>query len=179
MPVRVGAAITCLLIAGAAALFPVDTKAKMSLETVHAEHPLDTEVSIELGLNLERTGRFAQAEDTFLEAARYDHQLLPAWTLTNFYFRQERTDDFWRWAARSATLTYDDFRPLIRLASRLEPDPQIVVDHLGNHPPLLRAYLDLLIGERRLADARKVGQMLAAHRDPSDRERLDAMSRVR
>lgn len=178
MFVRVGAAVTCFAIAGAAALSPVHTEAMMSLEAHHVEHPLDTEVSIELGLNLERTGRIAQAEDTFLEAARNDHQLLPAWTLTNFYFRQERTDDFWRWAARSATLTYDDFRPLLRLATSLEPDPRIVIDHLGNRPPLLRAYLDLLIGKRRPADARKVSQMLAAHHDPGDRERIAAVSRL-
>jgi hypothetical protein len=150
----------------------------MSLEAQHTAHPLDTEVSIELGLDLERKGHVVQAEDTLLEAARYDRQLLPAWTLTNFYFRQERTDDFWRWAARSATLTYDDFRPLLRLATSLERDPRVVVGHLGDRPPLLRAYLDLLIGECRSSDARRVGEMLAAHRDPADRDRLAAVSRL-
>lgn len=147
----------------------------MPLETRHAAHPLDTEVSIELGLELERQGRLTQAEETLLHAAFFDRQLLPAWTLANFYFRQERTEDFWNWAARSATLTYDDFRPLLRLAGALERNPQRVVDHLGNRAPLLRAYVDLLIADRRTADARAVGQMLAAHRDPLDQQRLNAI----
>jgi hypothetical protein len=151
----------------------------MPLEMRHSEHPFDTEVSIELGLELERKGRFTQAEEALLHAARFDLQLLPAWTLTNFYFRQERTEDFWLWAARSATLTYDDFRPLLRLAGTYEPDAREVVCRLGDRPPLLRAYLDLLIGEKRNNDARVVGQMLAAHHDPQDRERLVAISRLR
>ncbi len=179
MLVRIGAAAICVIIAAAAALSTIHPEVGMSLESQHAVHPLDTEISIELGLALERKGHLAQAEETLIEAARFDHQLLPAWTLANFYFRQERTDDFWRWAARSAALTYDDYRPLLRLADRLEQDPGAVVGHLGDRPPLLRAYLDLLIGERRPQDARRVGQMLAAHGNPADRERLIAISHLR
>lgn len=179
MLVRLGAAFICVIIAGAAALFALHPEVTMPLEAQHAAHPLDTEISIELGLDLERKGRLVEAEDTLLEAARYDRQLLPAWTLANFYFRQDRDDDFWRWAARSATLTYDDFRPVLRLATRLERDPERVIDRLGNRAPLLRAYLDLLIGEGRLQEARRVGRMLEDHRDPSDRERLVVLGRLR
>jgi hypothetical protein len=150
----------------------------MSLEAQHAAHPLNSEVTIELALELERQGRMAQAENTLLEAAREDRQLLPAWTLANFYFRRERTEDFWRWAARSADLTYDDFRPLLRLATSVEHDPRLVVNHLGNHAPLLRAYIDLLIGQHRSADARFLGEILAAHHDSADRDRLAALSRL-
>ena len=177
MLVRVGAAITCLLIAGAAALFRVDTKAKMSLETVHAEHPLDTEVSIELGLNLERTGRFAQAEDTFLEAARYDHRYQPAWTLANFYFRQNEPDQFWRWAHRAAERSYDDGLPLLRLATELEDDPSVVTNRLGRRPALLRTYLDILIGQNRKGAALQVASMLADLHDPADAPRFEALSK--
>lgn len=178
MMIRNGAACICLLTAAVAAYSPLYPDQTMPLEMRHAAHPLDTEVSIELGLELERAGRLMQAEETLLHAARYDRQLLPAWTLTNFYFRQERTEDFWRWAARSATLTYDDFRPILRLASAWEKDPRRVVGRLGDHPPLLRAYVDLLIGQRRMSEARIVSQLLSAHNDPHDRERLAAISRL-
>jgi hypothetical protein len=176
--IRLGAALACLLLAGAAAFFSPEADESMPLNARHAAHPLDTEVSIELGLELERGGHFMQAEETLLHAAHCDHQLLPAWTLTNFYFRQERTEDFWMWAARAATLTYDDFRPLLQLASTWEANPARIVDHLGNRPQLLRAYVDLLIGQGRASDARVVGRMLAAHKDANDRERLAAISRL-
>jgi tetratricopeptide (TPR) repeat protein len=105
-----------------------------------------------LGLDAETEGNLIDAESDLLRAARVDRQYLPAWTLANFYFRRGDAANFWPWARRAAALTYDDYRPLLRLADALETSPQRVVTRLGSRPRLLRAYMDLLIGAGR-ADA--------------------------
>ena len=101
---------------------------------------------IHLGLDAEAEGNPREAETELLQAARVDHLYLPAWTLANFYFRRGEEDEFWPWARRAARLTYDDYRPLLRLADALDTSPQRVALRLGGGAPLLRAYLDLLIG---------------------------------
>jgi hypothetical protein len=107
-----------------------------------------------------------------LQAAYLDHQLLPAWTLANFYFRQNRQEDFWNWGARAAALTYDDYRPLLQLADRLEPDADVLLRQLEAPPGLTRAYLDFLIGQQRLEAAQQAARFLLRSNDPSDRKRI-------
>ena len=107
---------------------------------------------IDLGLDAEADGNLAGAEADLLQAERVDRQYVPAWTLANFYFRRGDAAKFWPWAQRAAALTYDDYRPLLRLADALETSPKQVVTRLGSRPRLLRAYRDLLIGAGR-ADA--------------------------
>ena len=130
---------------------------------------------IRLGLSSENDGNLSEAEEDLLEAARVDHQYVPAWTLANFYFRRDDSRSFWPWAQKATVLTFDDYRPLLRLADALEVSPREAMAHLqGNEPPvpLARAYLDLLIGQGRLDAAQEVAHVLAARHDPSDRARL-------
>ena len=127
---------------------------------------------IQLGLEAESTGNVAEAEADLLQAARVDHLYLPAWTLANFYFRRGDPERFWPWARRAASLTFDDYRPLLRLAGVFESSPQEVAGRLGSDAPLLRAYLDLLIAAQRLDAAQPIARLLAARHDPSDRARL-------
>jgi tetratricopeptide (TPR) repeat protein len=127
---------------------------------------------IHLGLDAEADGNLSEAEVDLLQAAHVDRQYLPAWTLANFYFRRGDAEDFWPWAARAAALTYDDYRPLLRLADALDSSPQNVATRLGGGAPLLRAYLDLLIGMQRLDAAQEIASLLSARHDPSDRARL-------
>jgi tetratricopeptide (TPR) repeat protein len=147
----------------------------LALDAAHAPNPRDTNVSLQLGLQLERAGDFAQAEKILLKAARYDHQYQPAWTLTNYYFRRGRRDQFWQWAQRAAELSYDDGRPLLRLATALEDDSWIVMDRLGRKPVFLRTYLDMLIAEDRRDAARQVAAKLAELHDPADEPRFEAL----
>lgn len=127
---------------------------------------------IYLGLDAEAGGDLPEAEQDLLRAARVDRQYVPAWTLANFYFRRGDAVKFWPWAARAASLTFDDYRPLLRLADALETSPQEVATRLAGGAPLLRAYLDLLIGEGRLDAAQEIAGLLARRRDPADRARL-------
>jgi len=131
---------------------------------------------IQLGLDAEADGNLPEAETDLLSAASVDHLYIPAWTLSNFYFRRGDASKFWPWAIRAADLTYDDYRPLLRLADALERSPQQVATRLGGGAPLLRAYMDILINEHRLDAAREVGDLLAARHDPADRDRLAALA---
>jgi tetratricopeptide (TPR) repeat protein len=131
---------------------------------------------IQLGLNAEADGNLQEAETDLLGAARVDRLYLPAWTLANFYFRRGDPAKFWPWAERAARLTFDDYRPLLRLAEALETSPQRVATRLGGSAPLLRAYLDLLIGAKRFDAAEQVADLLAACHDPADRDRLAAFA---
>lgn len=131
---------------------------------------------IHLGLDAEADGNLPEAEADLLQSARVDHLYLPAWTLANFYFRRSDAPKFWLWAKQAAKLTYDDYRPLLRLADVLGTSPSRVATHLGGGAPLLRAYLDLLINAHRLDAAREVAGLLAARHDPADRDRLAAFA---
>ncbi|MEO8097070.1 MAG: hypothetical protein ABI811_05170 [Acidobacteriota bacterium] len=142
-------------------------------------HPRSAALWIDLGLALERTGDLAQSERALLTAASFDHRHQPAWTLANFYFRGNQSKPFWQWAARAAALTFDDYRPLLRLADAWDSSPPSLVRRLGNTQPLLRAYLDFLIGEHRLDDAQQAANLLAQHHDPADSARLAALAQLR
>lgn len=144
------------------------------LEAAVAANPYSSEGWMALGLAREQRGRMEEAEQALLEAARADHQYLPAWTLANFYFRQRASERFWSWAERAAALTHDDYRPLIRLAARMEADAGGLLGRIGAGPGFTRAYLDFLIGEGRLEAAGEAARRLASFGDPSDRARLEA-----
>jgi tetratricopeptide (TPR) repeat protein len=131
---------------------------------------------IQLGLDAESDGNLPEAEADLLRAARIDHLYLPAWTLANFYFRRGDAAKFWPWAEHAARLTFDDYRPLLRLADALETSPLRVATLLGGGAPLLRAYLDLLINAHRLEPAQEIAGLLAACHHPADRERLAAFA---
>ncbi len=137
--------------------------------------PRASEAWIALGLEYERRWRMPEAEQALLEAARIDHQHLPAWTLANYYFRRNARPQFWKWAARAAALTYDDHRPLIRLAAQFESDAKTLLACLEAGPGLTRAYLDFLIGQGRLDAASEAARVLEGFGDPSDRKRLEAL----
>jgi tetratricopeptide (TPR) repeat protein len=125
-----------------------------------------------LGLRAEQHGEWIEAEHDLLEAARLDHQYLPAWTLTNFHFRRGNPDAFWKWARRAALLTYDEYSPLFRMVDHFDQDPLGVLQKLGNGVKLERAYLSYAIGRNRLDAAQLVAVRLASLHDASDASRL-------
>jgi len=131
---------------------------------------------IRAGLELEQAGKIADAEKALLEAAHLDRQLLPAWTLANFYFRQKNDTEFWKWGAHAAALTYDDYRPLLQLADLLEPDADALLARLNAGPKLTRAYLDFLIGRQRLDAAQQAGRALLRFNDVADRQRIAGLA---
>jgi len=150
---------------------PDGAKRVVCLRAALAANPRFVYAWIGLGLALEQNAP-DEAERSLLEAARLDRQLLPAWTLANFYFRQDNHPEFWQWAARAAARTYDDYRPLLVLGDRLEKNPQALLENLSAGPELTRVYLDFLIGAGRLEAAQRAARALLHFGDPADRERI-------
>jgi tetratricopeptide (TPR) repeat protein len=111
-----------------------------------------------LGMWEESVGDRAKAEKCLLRAAQIDHQYLPAWTLTNFYFRGGNRELFWVWAKQAAALTYDEFPPLLRLCDQFEPDPARMLARLEGVSRIRAPYLNFLIGENRLDAAQRVAR---------------------
>jgi tetratricopeptide (TPR) repeat protein len=132
--------------------------AREALGRATGANPQSSAAWIALGLLEETRGVPSLAERSLVEAARVDHEYLPAWTLANFYFRQAKRDQFWGWAERAAALTHDDFRPLLRLCDQFEPDPTRMLAHFGDVRRLRAPYLDFLIGENRLDAAQQVAR---------------------
>ena len=135
-------------------------------------HRRDSLSWIALGLAAERTRDLAQAAQYFAEAEKVDRRYLPAWSSANFYFRHGDAGKFWHAAARASAMIYDDPRPLIDLADRMEPDPAMVLDRLHATPLIERAYLDFLIGKQRWNAAAAVASRMLARGDPADAGRL-------
>ena len=66
----------------------------------------DAESWIQLGLAAEMDQHdVASAERYYLQASAVDRMFLPRWTLTNFYFRQQRPVEFFRWAEATLKIT--------------------------------------------------------------------------
>jgi hypothetical protein len=143
-----------------------------SLREAVAINPRDSSAWIALGLAAEGEHDFPRAAQYLAEAEKVDRRYLPAWTSANFYFRGKNAREFWDAAARAAAMIYDDPRPLIDLADRMEPDPAMALDRLHGAPSVERAYLDFLIGKRRWKAGQTVALRILARRDPSDADRL-------
>jgi tetratricopeptide (TPR) repeat protein len=138
--------------------------AREALTRAVKANPQSSASWIALGLLEETNGAASEAERSLLQAAKVDRQYLPAWTLANFYFRRASRDQFWVWADRAAALTYDDLRPLIRLADQFEPDPGRMLAHFRDARRVRPSYLDFLIGKKRLEEAQQVARAMADDR---------------
>jgi hypothetical protein len=141
-----------------AELDPAQTRA--ALERVITMNPRSSAAWISLGMWEESAGDAGAAERCLLRAARIDRQYLPAWTLTNFYFRQGNRERFWEWAKPAAELAYDEFPPLLGMCDQFEADPARMLEHLGDARRLLPAYLSFLMAQNRLDAAQTVARRM-------------------
>ena len=136
-----------------------------SLKRALEVNPRLTEARVRLGLLQEQDGNYGLAEETLLEAARYDRQYLPAWTLANYYFRRNNQNRFWQWARVAVPLDSGDPRAVLRLASAAEPDELAVLDQLQDIEQTAYPYMDLLIGAGRLEAAQRVARLVLGSRE--------------
>ncbi len=144
------------------------------LERAAALSPLSSAPRIRLGLAAEARGDFPAAERWLLEGARVDHQFEPRWTLANFYFRQARAVEFWKWMRAALEVSYGDRAPAFDLCWRLSQNAQEVFERaIPDQPEVLGAYLAYLLGQHPNA-AGPVAVRLAAMRDPAYTALLEA-----
>jgi len=142
--------------------------------------PADASIRIHLGLRQELAGRVAEAEGELIEAARLSRKYLPRWTLANFYYRQGRSEAFWRWAQEALAVSYGDRRPLFELCWRLRPEADFLLERvLPPRPAVLSDFSWFLLDQGELEAAGRLLAELVDTAPAADRERLlDAAERL-
>ena len=122
-------------------------------------NPMDARLWIRQGLNAEQTGRWEEAEQLYLHAARIDRLLEPRWTLMNFYYRNgdrvDRTRErFWRWAREAYAVGYGDRRPMFDLCWRVREDASFLeANALPPDYAVQLQFMNFLLSKARLDDA--------------------------
>ncbi|MEZ5354556.1 MAG: hypothetical protein R2762_18140 [Bryobacteraceae bacterium] len=126
---------------------------------------------IALALSEEAAGDAAAAEKHFLHAVTLDATFAPRWALINFYLRQERKADFWKWSADGVRLFEGDLTGVYRLAIAEGGAGQAWIRLQPKRPAALRQFLNLTL---TLSDLPPSGAAaaLAGHGRDSDRAQL-------
>lgn len=94
-------------------------------------NPWDARTLVQLGLIYEADGDTQQAEQFLLDAARHDRRTETSWALINFYFRQNKIDHFFKWAARYRQFERIDTSGLFRLAWEMSPDVNTILSQFN------------------------------------------------
>jgi hypothetical protein len=109
-----------------------------------------------------------------LEAARVDRQFEPRWTLANFYFRQARADEFWKWTRAALNVSYGNRMRAFDLCWRMSQNAQEIFERaIPIQSDVLGAYLAYLLEQHRSV-AGPVAVRLAAMRDAEYTALLEA-----
>ena len=136
-------------------------------------NPLSSAPRIRLGLAAEARGDLLEAEKWLLEAATVDHQFEPRWTLANFYFRRERSAEFWKWMRAALDVSYGDRRLPFDLCWRMTQNAQEVLTlAIPDRHEVLAAYLYYLMDQHRDAVA-PAALKLAGFHDRNDVAELE------
>lgn len=115
------------------------------LERAVALNPFYSDSWIQLGLTAEMEHRDASAaERYYLQAAKVNHMFLPKWTLTNFYFRQQRPEEFFRWARQALEITPFSADPVFAQMWLMSQDPQRVASFVPDRAGVLLGYASFL-----------------------------------
>jgi hypothetical protein len=143
--------------------------ARPMFERMAGLNPTASAPRIRRGLDAEIRGDVETAQRWLLDAARVDRQFEPAWTLANFYFRQQRVPEFWAWMRTALEVSYGDRRPAFELCWNVTSDGQAVLSRaIPDRREVVSAYVSYLLQEHRLSDAAPVAVRLAVWHDAGD-----------
>lgn len=128
---------------------------------------------LELATGEEGNGNIEEAERFLLQAAKMDGTFEPRWGLANFYFRQGRTQDFWKWLRLAAERSYGDRAALFQLAWRTGIDGREIEAKLTSGlPGVTASYFDWLRQEKKEEEVGRVALSLAGSGRKTDASRL-------
>lgn len=135
-------------------LFVMDPEAAQAAleKAVHLD-PYKAPAWIQLGILYEGESDVPKAEHAFLQAAKVDKTFLPAWSLANFYFRHNETDQFWLWAKKAAQMSPTDALPLFRLAWYMDPNVDEIESRLQMQRPFMKVQFVNFLMNQQEADA--------------------------
>jgi len=140
-----------------------ERQATQALKHAVALDPYDATTWIQLGLLHEAGNRLQEASQCLHQAAHVDHTFLPAWSLANFYFRQNNSVQFWYWIHQASRLVPEDASPLFRLCWHFTDDGKEIERHLDlSRPDMQAQYLNFLIADNRIEAVESVAFRLAA-----------------
>lgn len=146
-----------------------EPRAIQALKQAVKLNPYDADAWIHLGLIDERENRSSEASRSFHQAAHVDHTFLPAWTLANFYFRQNNSAQFWLWIRQASRLVPEDASPLFRLCWHFTDEGNEIARQLDlNRPDMMAQYLNFLMSDSRKAAVGRISLRLAASRRTKD-----------
>jgi len=135
--------------------------------------PSDASIWIRLGLESEAYREYAEAERCLLRATQLDHDLIPVWTLTNFYFRRGDRARFFPAARGILAFSQGDLTPVFRMAWALTPDAnRMLTEGMPDAPRPLAAYLNWLVSADLLDAADPVSVNLLRRFPHEGREAL-------
>jgi hypothetical protein len=135
--------------------------------------PSDSSIWIRLGLESETYREYGEAERCLLRATQMDHDVVPLWTLTNFYFRRGDPARFFPSARGILAFSQGDFTPVFRMAWALIPDVnRMLTEGMPDAPRPLTAYLNWLLSADLLDTADPVSTHLLSHFPNEGREAL-------
>jgi len=120
------------------------------LEDIAALAPRSSAPRIRLALAAELRGDNAAAERWLLEAFSVDRQFETRWTLANFYFRQGRSDEFWKWMRSALEMSYGDRATAFDLCWQMSSDSQeILTRAIPEKREVIASYLVYVLNKHR------------------------------
>lgn len=117
--------------------------------------PLNSELQMALGLRAEFRGDLPEAERYLVHAAAIDHTFKPAWTLANFYARNNEPDKTWPMIRRALNLNPLAFdpTPVFDLGRHETSEPAKILDMIPARGNMPLQYLYFLMGRNRPQEA--------------------------
>lgn len=107
--------------------------------------PFDYQTWIQRGLISEMQRHdLASAERFYLRGAEVNHMLLPKWTLTNFYFRNENAGEFFRWAKATLQISPYPADPVFAQMWLMSQNPSRIAEAIPDKPQVLLQYTAFL-----------------------------------
>ena len=120
------------------------------LEDIAALNPRSSAPRIRLGLAAELRGENATAERWLQEAFSVDRQFETRWTLANFYFRQGRSDEFWKWMRSALEMSYGDRGVAFDLCWQMTADAEEIVDRgIPDRREVVASYLVYILDRHK------------------------------
>jgi hypothetical protein len=132
-----------------------EMSAEVDRELLHAAamNPYAADVQMALGLREEFRGHLAEAERYLVHAAEIDHTFKPAWTLANFYVRQDQAEKMWPVMKRGLALDLStsafDPKPVFDLCWNETSDSRKILELIPTRGVVPLQYLSYLINTKR------------------------------
>jgi tetratricopeptide (TPR) repeat protein len=156
-----------------------DMSAEVDRELLRAAamNPYAADVQMALGLREEFRGHQAEAERYLIHAAEIDHTFKPAWTLANYYVRQDQPDKMWPVIKRGLALDplVFDPRPVFDLCWNESGNSKKILELIPARGKVPIQYLYYLISTKRPDAALELWPGALAAADQSDLNQVNVM----